>query len=98
MPAAHEQLEHAEHASHAGHSGHHEGGGNTYFGVTMAILGALIAFCAAMVGSERNELTRTLIEETQAHADYTASSTKYRLTMLELEKQRGRLAVLNAGG
>jgi hypothetical protein len=64
----------------------------------MAILGALIAFCAAMVGSERNELTRTLIEQTQVHADYTASSTKFRLAMLELEKQRGRLALLNGSG
>jgi hypothetical protein len=93
MPGAHEQLEHAEHATHAGHSG-----GNASFGVTMAILGALIAFCAAMVGSERNELTRTLIEQTQVHADYTASSTKFRLAMLELEKQKGRLTIARASG
>jgi hypothetical protein len=64
----------------------------------MALLGALIAFCAAMVGSERNELTRTMIEQTQSHADYTAASTKYRSVMLELEKQRGRMAVLSASG
>jgi hypothetical protein len=88
MPGAHENLEHAEHAAHAG--GHHASG-NINFGVTMAILGALVAFCAAMVGSERNELTRTLIQQTQAHADYAASSTKYRLVMLELEKQRGMM-------
>ena len=58
----------------------------------MAMIGALIAYCAAMVGSQRNELTKTLIEQTQAHADYTAASTKFRTVMLELEKQQGRLA------
>ena len=58
MPGAHEKLEHAEHASHGG--GH--GGGNKIFGVTMALLGVLIALSGAMVGSERNELTRAMIE------------------------------------
>ncbi len=57
-------------------------------GLTMALIGVLIAFCAAMVGSERNELTRTMIEQTQAHSDYAGASTKFRLVMMELEKQR----------
>ncbi len=83
-------MEHAEHAAHAGHS---QNPTNRYIGVTMAMIGALIAYCAAMVGSQRNELTKTLIEQTQSHADYTAASTKFRTVMLELEKQRGRLAV-----
>ena len=83
-------MEHAEHAAHAGHS---QTPTNRYIGVTMAMIGALIAYCAAMVGSQRNELTKTLIEQTQAHADYTAASTKFRSVMLELEKQQGRLAV-----
>lgn len=39
---AHENLEHAEHAAHSGHTGKH-------IGVTMALLGVLIAFAAAMV-------------------------------------------------
>ena len=55
----------------------------------MALIGVLIAFCAALVGGERNELTRTMIEQTQAHSDYSSASTKFRLIMLELEKQRG---------
>jgi hypothetical protein len=55
----------------------------------MALVGVLIAFCAAMVGSQRNELTRkTLIEQTQAHSDYSSASTKFRLIMMELEKLR----------
>ena len=58
----------------------------------MGLIGVLIAFSAAMVGSERNELTRAMIEQTQAHADFTSASTKFRLIMLELEKQRARVA------
>jgi hypothetical protein len=92
---AHKAMEHAEHTAHGGGHGHH-GGGNKSIGVTMAIMGALIAFCAAMVGAERNELTRTMMEQTQAYTNYTAATTKFRLIMLELEKQRGKLAVLKA--
>src|ERR1700682_2752456 len=89
MPGAHEKLERAEHAAHG--EGH-QGNSNKLFGVTMALIGVLIAFCSAMVGSERNELTRTMIEQTQAHADFTAASTKFRLIMIELEKQRARVS------
>jgi len=89
MAGAQENIEHAEHAAHSGsHGGRH----NKLFGVTMALIGVLIAFCSAMVGSERNELTRTMIEQTQAHSDYTAASTKLRLIMIELEKQHARIA------
>jgi hypothetical protein len=89
MSGAHQKLEHAEHAAH---HGNHEGGGNKLFGVTMALIGVLIAMSAAMVGSERNELTRAMIEQTQAHSDFTGASTKFRLIMIELEKQRARVA------
>jgi hypothetical protein len=91
--SAHQKMEHAEHAAHSGH--HEDGHGashNKLFGVTMALTGVLIAFCSAMVGSERNELTRAMIEQTQAHSDYTAASTKLRLIMIEIEKQGARIA------
>jgi hypothetical protein len=88
MSGAYEKLEHAEHAAHSGS----HGAQNKLFGVTMALIGVLIAFCSAMVGSERNELTRTMIEQTQAHSDYTAASTKLRLVMIEIEKQHARVA------
>ena len=58
----------------------------------MGLIAVLIAFCAAMVGSERNELIRTMMEQTQAHSDYSAASTKFRLIMIEAEKQRGALS------
>ena len=89
MSMAHETLERAEHAAH---EGHHGGGNSKVFGVTMALIGVLIALCSAMVGSERSELTRAMIEQTQAHSDYTSASTKFRLVMIELEKQRARVA------
>jgi hypothetical protein len=89
MSGAYEKLERAEHASHA--DGHHAGN-NKLFGVTMALIGVLIAFSAAMVGAERNELTKAMIQQTQAHSDYTSASTKYRLVLIELEKQHARVA------
>ena len=102
--SAHEALEHAEHAAHAGGHSHANPEGKPHgpgklIGLTMALIGVLIAFCAALVGGERNELTRSMIEQTQAHSDYSSASTKFRLIMLELEKQRGAMvASANAGG
>lgn len=98
--SAHQTLEHAEHTAHAAGSHGHEPAAadgkvrvsGKLIGLTMALIGVLIAFCAALVGAERNELTRTMIEQTQAHSDYSSASTKFRLIMLELEKQRGALA------
>jgi hypothetical protein len=59
-----------------------------HIGLTIALIGVLIACCAAMVGSEQNQLTRTMTEQTQAHSDYTGASTKFRIVMVELEKLR----------
>jgi hypothetical protein len=96
MGNAHQEMEHAEHIAHSGgdHGGSDHGSKNKRIGVTMACIGALIAFCAAMVGSERNELTRTMMEQTQAHSDYAGASVKFRAIMIELEKQRGKLVVI----
>ena len=102
--SAHEALEHAEHAAHAG--GEHGSdspankphGPGKLIGLTMALIGVLIAFCAALVGAERNELTRTMIEQTQAHSDYSSASTKFRLIMLDLEKQRGAPVAVSSDG
>ena len=46
-----EKLERAEDAAHIS---------SKHIGVTIALIGVLIAFCAAMVSSEQNELTRTM--------------------------------------
>jgi hypothetical protein len=57
-----------------------------HIGLTIALIGVLIAFCAAMVGSEQNRLTRTMTEQTQAHSDYSGASTKFRVVMDDLQK------------
>jgi len=99
MSEAHEALERAEHAAHSG--GHEDHGGHKgsakLIGLTMALIGVLIALCAAMVGSERNELTKAMILQTQAHSDYTSASTKFRLVMLDLENLRGAQAAAAPG-
>src|SRR5438105_15650654 len=69
MPEPHEKPERAEQVRHE--KGH---GSNKLFGVTVALIGVLIALSSAMLGSERNQLTRTMIEQTQAHSDYTSAS------------------------
>jgi hypothetical protein len=90
MSKAHHAVERAQHAAHTGgHDGESPGLSGKTAGLTMAMIGVLIAFSAAMVGSERNELTRVMIEQTQASSISTSASTKFRLVMLELEKQRG---------
>ena len=46
-----EFVEHMEHAAHASHEGH--GGSKNlgkYIGITMALLGVMLALCAALVG------------------------------------------------
>lgn len=80
---AHENLERAEHTAHSG------GHAAKHIGVTMALLGVLIAFAAAMVGSQRQELVTSLMDQSWAHSSYTAAATKFRIIMVELQKMRG---------
>ena len=79
MSAAH-ALEHSEHIAHAGHADRL----GTYIGVTMAILGVVLAFCSAMVGSERTLLVQKLVEQQNAHAKYQAQDVKHRMSFLAL--------------
>ena len=87
--STHEVLEHSEHIAHAGHGG---GDGHaahstlgTWVGITMAVLGVLLAFCAAKVGGERTELVQTLVEQQNAHAKYQAQDIKHRVAFLDLQ-------------
>ena len=92
MPGATELLEHMEHAGHAGHGGHGDdhggkGGANTgrMIGITMACLGVMLAFCAAMVGSARTELIGTMVEQSNTLNEYQAEEMKYRSTLSQLQ-------------
>ena len=89
MSEAMEAMERAEKVEGAGHGhGTGHGGHSKLIGLTMGLIGVLIALCAASVGGERNEMTRSMIEQTQANADATSASTKFRIIMLDIEHLR----------
>ena len=86
-----ELLENMEHAGHGGHE-HGEPGGHGKLpfarsvGITMAVLGVLLAFCAAKVGGERTELVQALVEQSNAHAQYHAQDVKHRVAVIGLQQ------------
>lgn len=88
MSEAIEAMERAEQVEHASHGGHHTS--SKLIGLTMGLIGVLIALCAAMVGGERNEMSRVMIEQTQATADATSASTKFRIVMIDIEHLRSQ--------
>ncbi len=95
-------LEHAEHIGHAGHEdGHDPHGGSsplgTYIGLTMAMLGVLLAFCAAKVGAERTELIQLLIEQQHAHAKYQAQDIKHRVAVNNLRQLHSAIPAAELG-
>jgi hypothetical protein len=86
MSEATELLEHMEHAAHGGHEGHGGGKGpGKAIGITMALLGVMLAFCAAMVGSERTELIKTMVEQSNRWGIYQSETTKLRVIEGDLE-------------
>src|SRR4051812_24800203 len=93
MSGATELLEHMEHAAHSGGGGHGHGGGDhggkpgpgKQIGVTMAILGVMLALCAAMVGSQRTELIRAMVEQSERFGLYQAESMKFRVVEADIE-------------
>jgi hypothetical protein len=98
MSAA-QTMEHSEHIQHAGH-GHGDHGDHgekksnfgMFVGITMAILGVLLAFCAARVGAERTELVQGLVNQQNAHAKYQAQDVKHRVAVLQLQSLHAQIA------
>lgn len=85
MPELHEIAEHIEHAG-GGHGEAHGGHGpGKAIGITMAILGVMLAFCAAMVGSARTELIATMVEQSNRFSLYQAESMKFRVMEADVE-------------
>jgi len=72
-----------KHASH-GHGGPTKGPA-TWIGLTMAMLGVMLAFCAAMVGAERTELIKATIDQSNKWGVYQAEATKYRVMSADYE-------------
>jgi hypothetical protein len=74
----------AEHVGGHGH-GHGGGGPGKAIGITMALLGVMLALCAALVGSERTELVKTMVEQTTKWGVYQSETTKLRVVEGNLE-------------
>jgi hypothetical protein len=71
--STHEIAEQIEHAAH--------GGGHTsskYIGITMALLGVMVAFCSAMVGAQRTELIKAMVEQSTRMGLYQTETMKFR--------------------
>jgi hypothetical protein len=86
MPDLHELVEHIEHAKggHDAHGGGHAGPGKA-IGITMAMLGVMLAFCAAMVGAARTELISTMVEQSNRFSFYQAETMKFRVMEADVE-------------
>ncbi len=88
-----EQMEHAAHADSHGHGHGHAAGPvdekkkslGKYIGITMAMLGVLMAVCSALVGMSRTELIATMVQQTDTSNLYQAVSSKYRLMQSQLQ-------------
>src|SRR4051812_24778732 len=77
VPPAHSSPAHGEHAA-GGHGGGHASLGRN-IGMTMAVLGVLLAFSSAMVGGQRTEFVGVMIEHTNATGQFQAVATKHRV-------------------
>ena len=87
MNESHELAEKIEEAGeHGHHGGHGKGGIGKYVGLTMAVIGVLLALCSANVGAERTELVKTMVEQSTVYTEYQAASTKYRVMMAQIQQ------------
>jgi hypothetical protein len=84
MGAIEEIKEHIEHASHEHHDPAKKAVGKP-IGVTMAILGVMLAVCAAFLGAERTELIRAMVEQSNKFGVYQAETTKFRVIQADYE-------------
>jgi Domain of unknown function (DUF4337) len=92
MPDLHELAHHIEHSGHSGHPPDGHAGGHAAgqasgkaIGISMAILGVMLAFCAAMVGAARTELVATMVEQSNRFSLYQAESMKFRVMEADVE-------------
>jgi hypothetical protein len=71
---SHEVTEHIEHAAH---EPGHGSGLPRYIGLTIAVIGVLMALCAAQVGEARTDQIATMVESSKALQEHQATSMKY---------------------
>ena len=60
-------------------------------GITMAMLGVILAFAAAKVGGERTALVQALVDQQHAHANFQAQDIKHRVAILALQNLHAEL-------
>jgi hypothetical protein len=90
MNAVHELAEKIEHMAHdgGGHGGHGNHGGKasgTHIGITMAVLGVMLALCSALVGGQRTLLIETMVQQSTKWGLAQAEATKFRVIEADLE-------------
>ena len=86
MSEATEMLEHMEHAGHGGgHGDHGKGGPGRLIGITMAVLGVMLAVCSAMVGGQRTDLIATMVQQSNRLGVYQSETTKFRVIEADVE-------------
>ena len=71
--STHEVAEHVEHAAHGAGRGVAK-----FIGITMALLGVMVAFCSALVGAERTELIKTMVVQSTRMGVYQTETMKFR--------------------
>ena len=79
-----ELTEKIEHVAHQGHDASHKSSSKS-IGITMAILGVMLAFSAAMVGAQRTELVKTMVLQSNKWGLYQSETTKFRVIEADLE-------------
>src|SRR5262245_36721251 len=82
----HELAEKIEHVHHSGgHGSSHDSGSSKPIGITMALLGVMLAFSAAMVGSQRTELIKVMVQQSTKWGLYQAETMKFRVLAADFE-------------
>jgi len=84
MSGVHEVAEKIEHASHPP-SAHRGSASGILIGVTMAVLGVMLAISSAMVGAQRTELIETMILQSNKLGLYQSETMKFRTVEANLE-------------
>ena len=91
-----EAMDRSEHIHHAVHeSADHRF--SKFMGVTIAIIGVLIAINGNLESNQKDDFIRTMIDQSRVHSSYAGYSVKYRMIMLEMEKARMALSPASDG-
>src|ERR1017187_9461368 len=86
MPEINEIAEQIESAGEEGNGEHPHGRFGMYVGITIAMLGVLLALSSALVGGQRTEFIATMVEQANAGTKFQALSTKYRVLLAQLQQ------------